>query len=78
MELLLAKVPERYSLLPRTMLLMVWISNTAGHKLPELLDAITNLEGDYMVRVGMNNPFTLMDIVDDAVDAFQNPDHRTR
>lgn len=78
MELLLARVPERYSLLPNIMLLMPWIPDTAGHRLPELLDAITNLEGDYMVRVGMKNPFTLMDIVDDAVDAFQNPDHRTR
>ena len=78
MELLLARVPERYSLLLRTMLLMPLIPDTAGHRLPELVDAITNLEGDYMVRVGMMNPFTLKDIVDDAVDAFQNPDHRIR
>ncbi len=40
-----------------------------GKRLPELLDAITCIEGDYMVRVGMMNPFTVIDIVDEVVES---------
>ena len=43
-----------------------------GHRLPELLEAVTSIEGDYMLRVGMMNPFTLLDIVDKVVDSFHN------
>jgi threonylcarbamoyladenosine tRNA methylthiotransferase CDKAL1 len=44
-----------------------------GHRLPELLKAVTSIEGDYMVRLGMMNPFTALDIVDNVVDSFHNP-----
>lgn len=44
-----------------------------GERLPCLLNAITSLEGDFMLRVGMMNPSTLLDIVDDVVELFHNP-----
>lgn len=44
-----------------------------GQRLPELLQALTSLEGDHMVRVGMMNPFTALGIIDDLVDSFRDP-----
>ncbi|TFH42469.1 MAG: tRNA (N(6)-L-threonylcarbamoyladenosine(37)-C(2))-methylthiotransferase [ANME-2 cluster archaeon] len=44
-----------------------------GHRLPALLEAVTGIEGDYMVRLGMMNPFTVLDIVDNVVESFHNP-----
>lgn len=41
-------------------------------RLPELLRAITAVEGDYMVRVGMMNPFTVIDIIDDLIESFKD------
>jgi len=43
-----------------------------GIKLPELLRDVTNVEGDYMIRVGMMNPFTVIDIIDDVIESFKN------
>ncbi len=44
-----------------------------GQRLPCLLEAITSLEGDFMIRLGMMNPSTLLDIVDEMVELFRNP-----
>ncbi|NOR59924.1 MAG: tRNA (N(6)-L-threonylcarbamoyladenosine(37)-C(2))-methylthiotransferase, partial [Methanosarcinales archaeon] len=41
-------------------------------KLPELLRAVTAVEGDYMIRVGMMNPFTVIDIIDDIIESFKD------
>jgi threonylcarbamoyladenosine tRNA methylthiotransferase CDKAL1 len=43
-----------------------------GDRLPVLLGTLTDIEGNYMIRVGMMNPFTMLDIVDDMVDLLQN------
>lgn len=44
-----------------------------GVRLPALLDAITSIEGDFMVRAGMMNPFTMLDILPQLIDSFQHP-----
>jgi threonylcarbamoyladenosine tRNA methylthiotransferase CDKAL1 len=44
-----------------------------GIRLPELLRAITAVEGDYMIRVGMMNPFTVIGIINDIIESFKNP-----
>ncbi|MDW7733255.1 MAG: tRNA (N(6)-L-threonylcarbamoyladenosine(37)-C(2))-methylthiotransferase [Methanolobus sp.] len=38
--------------------------------LPELLDMICSIPGDFKVRVGMMNPFSVLPILDDLLDAF--------
>jgi MiaB-like tRNA modifying enzyme len=43
-----------------------------GVRLPELLRDVTAVEGDYMIRVGMMNPFTVIDIIDDVIESFKN------
>jgi len=43
-----------------------------GVKLPELLRAVTAVEGDYMIRIGMMNPFTVIDIIDDIIESFKD------
>lgn len=43
-----------------------------GVKLPELLRAISEIPGDFKVRVGMMNPFSVLPILDDLVDAFDS------
>ncbi len=43
-----------------------------GVKLPELLRDVTAVEGDYMIRVGMMNPFTVIDIIDDVIESFKD------
>ncbi len=44
-----------------------------GVRLPELLRAVTAIEGDYMIRVGMMNPSTVIGIIDDIIESFKNP-----
>ncbi|HWR26084.1 MAG TPA: tRNA (N(6)-L-threonylcarbamoyladenosine(37)-C(2))-methylthiotransferase [Methanosarcina sp.] len=43
-----------------------------GFKLPELLGMISEIPGDFKVRVGMMNPFSVLPILDDLVDAFDS------
>ncbi len=43
-----------------------------GTRLPELLKMVTAIPGDFKVRVGMMNPFSVMPILDDLVEAFDN------
>nr|QNO52661.1 tRNA-2-methylthio-N(6)-dimethylallyladenosine synthase [Methanosarcinales archaeon ANME-1 ERB6]QNO52664.1 tRNA-2-methylthio-N(6)-dimethylallyladenosine synthase [Methanosarcinales archaeon ANME-1 ERB6] len=40
-------------------------------KLPELLELLTAVEGDFRIRVGMMNPFTVIRILDELLDAFE-------
>lgn len=47
-----------------------WIDR---YRLPDLLNKISKIKGDFRVRVGMMNPSTAIDIVSDLVDAFDNP-----
>jgi threonylcarbamoyladenosine tRNA methylthiotransferase CDKAL1 len=42
-----------------------------GIKLPELLELITSVEGDFRIRVGMMNPFTLIHIMDELLEVFE-------
>lgn len=42
-------------------------------RLPELLHAVTAVDGDYMIRVGMMNPFTVIGIIDDVIESFKSP-----
>ena len=39
-------------------------------QLPELLELVTALDGDFRIRVGMMNPFTVIPILDELLDAF--------
>jgi len=43
-----------------------------GFKLPDLLRLISEIPGDFKVRVGMMNPFSVLPILDDLVDAFDS------
>ncbi|MCC4771209.1 tRNA (N(6)-L-threonylcarbamoyladenosine(37)-C(2))-methylthiotransferase [Methanosarcina sp. DH2] len=43
-----------------------------GVKLPELLRMISGIPGDFKVRVGMMNPFSVLPILDDLVDSFDS------
>jgi len=42
-------------------------------RLPDLLEAICDLPGDFRVRVGMMNPDNLVEILDGMIEAYQNP-----
>ena len=42
-----------------------------GCRLHDLLKDLCCIEGDFMIRVGMMNPFTAIDIVDGLVDVFR-------
>ncbi len=44
-----------------------------GVKLPELLRDVTAVEGDYMIRIGMMNPSTVIEIIDDVIESFKSP-----
>jgi len=44
-----------------------------GSSLPELLDRLASLPGDFMVRVGMMNPDTLMPRLEEMIRALQSP-----
>lgn len=41
-----------------------------GIKLPELLELVTSVKGDFRIRVGMLNPFTVIRILDELLEAF--------
>jgi threonylcarbamoyladenosine tRNA methylthiotransferase CDKAL1 len=41
-------------------------------KLPELLEMVTAVDGDFRIRVGMMNPFTVIPILDELLDAFDS------
>jgi len=41
-------------------------------KLPELLEMITSVEGDFRIRVGMMNPFTMIHILDELLETFDS------
>jgi MiaB-like tRNA modifying enzyme len=43
-----------------------------GVRLPELLRMISEIPGDFKVRVGMMNPFSVLPILDDLIDAFDS------
>jgi MiaB-like tRNA modifying enzyme len=43
-----------------------------GTNLAELLNALCSVDGDFRIRVGMMNPNTLMDILEDLIQAFQD------
>lgn len=41
-------------------------------KLPELLELVTSVEGDFRIRVGMMNPFTVIPTLDELLEAFDS------
>lgn len=41
-------------------------------KLPELLKMLTSVDGDFKLRVGMMNPFTVIHILDELLDVFDS------
>ena len=44
-----------------------------GIRLPELLDMLTALEGDFRIRVGMTTPNQLEPVLDDMIESLKNP-----
>lgn len=44
-----------------------------GMRLPALIDEITSIKGDFQIRIGMMNPFTIMDILDGILESFDDP-----
>lgn len=43
-----------------------------NESLPELLEKVANIEGDFRVRVGMMHPLSAYKIIDELIDAFKN------
>ena len=43
-----------------------------GVRLPELLEMVTSIPGNFIVRVGMMNPFSMLPILDNLIKAFEN------
>ena len=48
-------------------------SSHFGFRLPELLKQIAEIPGDFKIRVGMMNPFSISPILSELVDAFDHP-----
>jgi threonylcarbamoyladenosine tRNA methylthiotransferase CDKAL1 len=48
------------------------MEKTDAMTLPELLELVTAVEGDFRIRVGMMNPFTVIPILDELLDAFDS------
>ncbi|RLG39029.1 MAG: hypothetical protein DRN91_00885 [Candidatus Alkanophagales archaeon] len=46
--------------------------NDGGRGLPSLLSEVAAVAGDFKIRVGMMNPFTLLDILDETLNAFEH------
>ena len=44
-----------------------------GQRLPDLLRKLCKIPGDFMIRIGMANPDTLLPILDDFLDALRDP-----
>ncbi|RLG75635.1 MAG: 2-methylthioadenine synthetase [Thermoprotei archaeon] len=44
-----------------------------GIRLPDLLDKVVEVEGDFMVRVGMMNPNLAYEILDELIEAYKHP-----
>ncbi|OPY25668.1 MAG: (Dimethylallyl)adenosine tRNA methylthiotransferase MiaB [Methanocella sp. PtaU1.Bin125] len=44
-----------------------------GERLPDLLRGVNDVPGDFKVRVGMMNPFSVADIVPELIDALRLP-----
>ncbi|HDS45633.1 MAG TPA: tRNA (N(6)-L-threonylcarbamoyladenosine(37)-C(2))-methylthiotransferase [Methanomicrobia archaeon] len=45
---------------------------THGVTLPQLVEQLTALEGDFRIRIGMMNPATVLPILDPLLDAFES------
>lgn len=45
----------------------------SGMRLPELLNRIADIPGDFKIRVGMMNPFSIKPILSELVEAFDHP-----
>ncbi|MHC1566539.1 MAG: tRNA (N(6)-L-threonylcarbamoyladenosine(37)-C(2))-methylthiotransferase [Candidatus Syntropharchaeia archaeon] len=43
-----------------------------GRRFPELLEMLCDIEGNFRIRVGMMNPSTIKEILDDLIDVFEN------
>lgn len=43
-----------------------------GYQLPQLLEKICDIPGDFKVRVGMMNPFSVLPVLDELLDAFEH------
>ena len=44
-----------------------------GSSLPELVDAVAGIDGDFRVRVGMMNPDRMAHILEDLINSYQDP-----
>jgi MiaB-like tRNA modifying enzyme len=43
-----------------------------GNRLPELLNKITEIKGNFFIRVGMMNPLHTMQILDELIESYKN------
>ncbi|MFH2028144.1 MAG: tRNA (N(6)-L-threonylcarbamoyladenosine(37)-C(2))-methylthiotransferase [Nanoarchaeota archaeon] len=48
------------------------LDRSEKNKLPELLKEIVQIDGDFLVRVGMMNPFHLLERLDDMIEIYKN------